>query len=88
MIIIENIIREEIKSLYSSNSLEDAQRFYGSLVPWVLDERDLQIINSIREKFFVTLRTISNPKDENKISNLWDAHFIDVKEKLWNNAQK
>ena len=58
--------------LLDNLTIEEAQRFYENIVPWVLDQKDLSIINRIRR------RTDS--------SNLNGIDLI-LSTALWNKAQ-
>lgn len=75
----------------SDLTLEEAQRTYGRLVSWVLDNNDLRIINRVRnewtnEKDEIRKNTY-NTQMEDKLSKLWDKHMLRIKDLLWKNAQ-
>lgn len=96
-----NIINEEINDFvadmnstqvyYASLSLAEAQRFYGSLVPWELDSNDLKVINKLRGDYFRAkeemLNKTYNTKLEDSLSNLWNVHIQNVHKALWDKAQ-
>jgi hypothetical protein len=71
--------------------LNSAERYYGTLVSWVLDNDDLKIINKMRNDFInkkEEMNNITQPYDkENAISKLWDDHMLATKEALLDNAR-
>ena len=85
------VINEVINEMLSYNgeiNLEDAQRYYGTLVSWLLDDKDLKIINRMRVKYLKDKEKINYYNRESEISQLWDNHMRQTKEALWHNAQK
>ena len=76
----------------SDLNLEEAQRMYGTLVSWVLDNNDLKIINRVREEYTADknemMKTTYNTQQEDKLSALWDNHLSRIKKLLWDKAQK
>jgi len=90
---IVNIINEVIAEVlaYGEITLEEAQRYYGSLVPWVLGKEDLKIINSGRRQYFQDrdklFATTYKDKQEVAISQLWDRHKQLIADALWKKAQ-
>jgi len=90
---IVNIINEVITEMlaYGEITLDEAQRYYGSLVPWVLTKEDLMIINSGRRRYFEDrdklFATTYKDKQEDAISALWDRHKQLIADALWKRAQ-
>ena len=88
--IINEVITEMLA--YGEITLEEAQRYYGTLVSWEIDKKDLSIINRMRRQFFQDreeiYKTTYRDKQEVAISQLWDKHKLQTKEALWQNAQK
>jgi len=75
----------------SDLTLEDAQRMYGTLVSWVIDNTDLSIINRVREEYVAEknemMNNTYNTQQETALSNLWDKHMLRIKDLLWKKAQ-
>ena len=92
---IIKLINEEINEVflaYGEIPLESAQRYYGTLVSWVLGPKDLSIINRQRRGFFEERKKIYaklyKNQQETALSQLWDKHMRETKEALWKAAQK
>jgi hypothetical protein len=77
---------------YGEIRLEDAQRYYGTLVTWEIDKKDLSIINRQRSRYFEEREKIYAKLYKNQqevaLSQLWDKHMRETKEALWRSAQK
>lgn len=73
-------------------SLESAQRHYGMLVPWELDQKDLNLIKRLRAQAFKERETFYTNYDKYKIeqqlSDWWDRHMLEVKTQLMRAASR
>jgi hypothetical protein len=91
---IIKLINEEINEVlaYGEIPLESAQRYYGTLVSWVLGPKDLNIINMMRRQYLQDKDEMYSKtyrdKQEDALSALWDNHMRQTKEALWKAAQK
>jgi len=65
--------------------LASAQRHYGHLVPWQLDNMDLQLIKSQRSNYLTNKQRAG--RDEKAISDAWDKHMQDTAAALWKYAE-
>ena len=76
---------------YLYYNLETAQRKYGKYVPWIIEKKDLRIINNERANLFLAIeemkRITMEEYQENMLSILFDNHFTKVTKKLWKSAQ-
>lgn len=70
-------------------NLEQAQHHYGrSLVPWVLDNRDLKIINKTRAEYMKENGSLIKPSSH--LSEFFLGKSLErvIQERLWFAAQK
>jgi len=89
--IINEVITEMLS--YGEITLDEAKRYYGTLVTWDIDSDDLKIINRMRRQYFEKReemygKGLSKYDFETATSDLWNEHMRLTKEALWNNAQK
>lgn len=86
---IIQIINEEIEEGIGDSDYYDlasAQRHYGNLVPWQLDNVDLELIKRQRDNYFTSRPNRWN-KDQKAVSDAWDKHMQDTAAALWKYAE-
>jgi hypothetical protein len=90
--ITEPTLNEQNKTDDSVLTLDTANRFYGHLVPWELNNNDLAIIKNLRRKWFKDraelYATYGKYEIEKAVEDLTKKHKVEVKNTLWQNAQK